>query len=470
MKKINPLIYLVIFILLTACSSKPPIKSGMQQLEASKTQISNHTITPKDGRIPSTFTPSTIFTPIPTRTSTPVPTLTPTLTHTQIPVSMTPTKILVPTIPPDIYNNQCLEVVNDLPIDAVVNGNIILANYNDHSAYLIDILTGEEKSLSQKSNEENMYFTISPNRKWVAYKMVTFDSSRTTIGSKQMVIAASDGRPQKTLPWENEWFSTFDWLDDTHLVIPHMPEQGIDTSPLIVLDPFSGRRQELLLNFPGIYADKISWGVYSLNKGVYDPTLTRVVYPQTQADLPAILRDVKANKDLAYVPYGGYHEPKWSSDGKRVAIAAVIDKKPWFEAQEFFTVDWNGEVTQVTHLSNYLGASKIYTFNWSPDNRYVAFWLNTVPNASPNTSHLAVLDTNTGGVMDYCITGAPVPEHDIERNDTAPIWSPDGTQLLIEAQDANDQTRYFVILVDIVHGWAARIAENLTPVGWMISP
>jgi hypothetical protein len=73
-------------------------------------------------------------------------------------------------------------------------------------------------------------------------------------------------------------------------------------------------------------------------------------------------------------------------------------------------------------------------------------------------------------VTDYCVTGALEPGHDIERNDTAPIWSPDGTQLLVEASDIYVENQYWVVLVDIVHGWAAKIAENLTPVGWMVSP
>jgi len=82
---------------------------------------------------------------------------------------------------------------------------------------------------------------------------------------------------------------------------------------------------------------------------------------------------------------------------------------------------------------------------------------------------LAVLDTITRQVTDYCIptypgiyfgAGAYVPPR---------LWSPDSKQLIIENINTN-QTTSRVILVDVVHGIAAQIAENMTPGGWMKAP
>jgi hypothetical protein len=476
MIKLKIAICMLVIFSTAACSNK-----SRSVLSAAPSEVTKPSLPPQPLFPVTAITPSVVSTQTLTSTLLPTPTPVSTLTSTFIPptktrtVTITPSREKItattkqqltntPIVPSSVLSYQCLEIADGLSPNMVVGGTIVMANYQDRSAQLWDMKTGDKLALPQGDNESLRYFAVSPDGKWLAYRLHQRNNS-----VDQLVIAPKDGIPYKVITMKKEWWS-FEWLDDQRLILEVLGNQEDWITPLIVLDPFTGSQRELQMNFPGIYMDRVNWGVYSSSKSVYDPTLTRVVYPQTQADLPAILRDVQANKDLAYIPYGGYHEPKWSPDGKRVAISAVLDKKPWFEVQEFFIVDWDGVVTQSSHLSDYLGGSKIYAFNWSPDGRYIAFWLNTIPNAPPNTSHLAVLDTTAGSVTDYCVTGAPVPDHDIERNDTAPIWSPDGTQLLVDALDPNDGSRYWVIIVDINHGWAAKIAENVTPVGWMVNP
>jgi Tol biopolymer transport system component len=106
----------------------------------------------------------------------------------------------------------------------------------------------------------------------------------------------------------------------------------------------------------------------------------------------------------------------------------------------------------------------IPSYNWSPDGRYIAFWL--IPESKkPDSANLAVLDTTNLEVVNYCLPGT------IKwYGDLPPIWSPNSQQLVMEAEDREDANHNLVILVDIATGWAAQIAENLTPVGWMAKP
>ena len=50
----------------------------------------------------------------------------------------------------------------------------------------------------------------------------------------------------------------------------------------------------------------------------------------------------------------------------------------------------------------------------------------------------------------------------------APIWSPDGTQLIV--QDLYETYHRHVLLVDLVQGFLTQIVEDMEPVGWMVAP
>ena len=49
----------------------------------------------------------------------------------------------------------------------------------------------------------------------------------------------------------------------------------------------------------------------------------------------------------------------------------------------------------------------------------------------------------------------------------APIWSPDSQQFLVVDWYEKEHSR--VVLVDIAQGFAAQIAEDMEPLGWMVS-
>jgi len=124
---------------------------------------------------------------------------------------------------------------------------------------------------------------------------------------------------------------------------------------------------------------------------------------------------------------------------------------------------------KLTNLTAYSPRTYIQSYSWSPDERYVAFWLNIdVPpdhRQKFGQQNLAVLDTHTLQVTNYCLPGDFSTSR--ARLVSAPIWSPDGRQLLVENRYAEKVSR--VIWVDVTENVAAQIADNMEPIGWMMS-
>jgi hypothetical protein len=77
-------------------------------------------------------------------------------------------------------------------------------------------------------------------------------------------------------------------------------------------------------------------------------------------------------------------------------------------------------------------------------------------------ARLAVLDTETMDLMDYCFT---VRVKYSSTKTPAIVWSPDGTQLLLENKYIGDRSQ--VIWVDLENGVAARLINDEYIAGWM---
>jgi len=88
-----------------------------------------------------------------------------------------------------------------------------------------------------------------------------------------------------------------------------------------LLNPFSGVHKELTHDYPGIYTDypQPVWGDFRYSVTVYDPFLSRVVYPEYRG---IVLWDLEADKFIARFTtrdyWGGI--PKWSPDGQQFVM------------------------------------------------------------------------------------------------------------------------------------------------------
>ena len=409
----------------------------------------------KNGKSNSTSTPMSI-TPISTS-----PTI---LSVTTLPpASSTPTQILVrqtsigetPTPSLEGLHFQCLEVMDKLPPGAVYHGVAVLRGWLPDPSVLMSMATGELITLPKDN-----FVVVSPDRTHLAYKDWSDENGNFTL-----VVTDPNGQGKILIPWEKDWFSLVQWLDNQRLVII---KKSYPLYSTVILNPFTKKQQEIPSNYPDILTtfQYHYWGDYAYSEAVYDPTLTRVVYMmESRGQDGFILRDLQnritlESYQISADDYG--QTPKWSPNGDRFAI--VIDEfSPTGQvAQELYIISREGQESRLTYLSNHNSYSRIDEFSWSPDGQYIAFWWTNDPDYK-NGEQLAVLDTQTGDVTNYCVPGG------IDGQAVEPVWSPDGKQVLTEYIPRQNGDR-FTILVDFTQGLAAKIAEERTPVGWLLSP
>ena len=400
------------------------------------------------------FTPT--LTEIPTATYTATPRNTPTVPS---PTSTTTATCTTTGTPDKWLKNQCLEIAQTFQTEAIPGGIIALQGYGGADSYLLDLKTGNKKLLPHKSGEVPISGSVSPNGKWLAYLAYV----HWTPSDSRLMIISADGKVAKTFHWKDDWRDIIGWLDNKNLLIGRI---GDPLFTLIVLNPFTGDQIELLPDYPDIYTlyPFPDWGNYAVNNTVYDPTLSFVVYPSYDA---IVLRNIKTSQDLTLIPKGWMYgpAPKWSPDGSQVIIASQITttisvSDTYIRREEIFSLSKEGEVHRLTHLTNHYSMVTIGQLSWSPNGRYIAFWLYGELNLFL-IDHLAVLDTVTGIVTDYCLHGSVEGSRD-------PKWSPDSQQLVIDFHEYYDT--HHAIMVDIVKGFAVEIANDLSPMGWMWGP
>jgi Tol biopolymer transport system component len=232
------------------------------------------------------------------------------------------------------------------------------------------------------------------------------------------------------------------------------------------LNPFTGERKILAPDFPDIHTfDMFDWADWS--RTMYDPTLTRVVYLTEYDDFSFVLWDLDNGREItrlpARIPMWRYIPiPRWTPDGARFVVEAWI---PAENRLELFQVSRDGDIEQLTNLYPY-GSATLTGLSWSPDGRYLAGWLDTSLGEKPELE-LIVLDTHTKQITNYCLQVRYFGEG-FSGTPKEPIWSPDGTQLMV--MDVLDQDHRQAILVDLVQGFAVPIAEDMEPMGWLVAP
>ncbi len=334
-------------------------------------ELNSHT-TPSSISFISPAVHSTATPVLPTQTLAATRTSLPTITAkiTIPPPSQTPTLTNTPIFFPNTrLTTKCLEVLENLPNDIELEGSLVLWKLGGYQESWFDLSSWVLRPLTQEG-EGAVRFTVSPDGSWLGY----ITGSRST--GYRLMISRVNG-PPITINIPMEYMDLMGWLDNEHLVLVRYQEETY-LDPLIVLNPFTGQQVELLPDYPDIdFLNGTVW--WDTSRTVYDPTLTLVVYPRSGFNHDDItLWDIPNNQPLASVPgYVGYGElPEWSPDGEYVSIigqspAALPDGYDL----ELYLVSRAGVVTQATNLSQYYTDIFIQTRNWSPDGRYIAYWL-----------------------------------------------------------------------------------------------
>jgi hypothetical protein len=329
--------------------------------------------------------------------------------------------------------------------------------------YCFGILNQIKKTVYQlPENQEYYYYLISPDKKSLA-----LTEGKTSAQTSKVFVLTAHGQKEADFIVPGDW-TLFDWLNNENLLIRQIRLRGEELD-LIAVNPFTGEQQFLKSDFPNLYSNEtlVSWGALT----IFDPTASFVIYPQRKGnDLFSILWDIRANREVAHIFGGSW--PKWAPDGNRWLIVADPDTQLPRRFNEIFIVTTKGEVVRSTFFKDNLENDLISMPVWSPNSRYVAFWLSVV--VPVESARLAVLDTETSTIELYCKEVNPFPyrfgEHNTlgyayyQVNAASPIWSPDNQYLLIEDyQDFTSDTYLF----DIQNHAITQITEGTRPVGWM---
>jgi len=317
---------------------------------------------------------------------------------------------------------------------------------------------------------------VSPDGKWLIYELDWGDPN----GETKFVLTKADGLTQKEIPNDGYWgASSIFWLNNSNLRVTET-DNGVTYIDNFAYNPFTGKESALRSELPDVtYHKNIDWhidqqayelGVLTGTNLIYDPTLTRVLYPKSSDSVS--LFNLETNQEITRQSVPGWGRlPKWSSGGRSLAIISSMSSSLKREAlDEFLIVSRDGpEFQRLTYLTSVFKSVHIEDYNWSPDGNQIAFWLQTDNNKLVNDQNpfeLAVLDLKTGNIINYCIAGISTVEYETYTMPANIVWSPDSTQLLITRhKDDNKQTE--VLVVDLMNKTAYKVTENMQPIGWM---
>jgi len=368
--------------------------------------------------------------------------------------------------------NECLDIKSGFPVDLHSRDVLVLASETSPHTYLRDMTNGSTIELASAGSLRSGMF-VSPDGKWLA-----FEEPYPNLGN--FTIVGSDGDNVKRL--HENGLQLIDWLNNQQLVFripvyiptsdanPVLGNEDMTVFPsFLVLNPFTGNQQTLPPNFPDLgFPEKVlSWGPW--NGLVYSPNMEYAMY---RSEKGLSLRNLSDGHVFTFSEFGNTDAfPNWSPDGSRLVFSNNISQN-----SEIYEIDLKGNVTQLTNLSAFFPNDFIPpVMSWSPDGVHIAFWLQ-IPSGDPSSATsgqalsrplLAVLDTKTGLVENYCLA---VTSWNTTSFPPGPIWSPDGTQIILEGSNIQDPDKSTsqLIVVDFIHRVAIQVGENLIPLGWMI--
>ncbi|MHB8114081.1 MAG: hypothetical protein ACYDHA_11560 [Bellilinea sp.] len=370
---------------------------------------------------------------------------------------------------------NCISESTPPEIDSDANGIIpILERVNSRDGLLLDLQTGNASILNKGEKDVLTAFSVSTDRKWLSYETIIKNDKGQIISKNVTITSASEQIGE--IPINDQWYSPH-WVNNDELLFtlaePDTESPGYDRYPpaLILFNPFSGQTQKLEPDFPDILSldPSMQWGLDGLT--VYDPTMKRVVYGYGTSKEGSSYRiwDMQANNLIATISSGEWlpgAPPIWSNDGSKFALNLDVN------GSELYSISREGEKEQLTNFKSYLRPGyTISHYVWSPNNNSLAFYIQPYDAISKQWGEytLVLYDFSSRKTIFTCVysdyggkaigqfSGDPQP----------PIWSPDGSMLLIEQRHELEKSR--LLLINLNKNQLYNLGENLQPFGWLSS-
>ena len=384
----------------------------------------------------SPATPYSIPESVPTQilsvSNTSIPTSLPTATN--LPDAWETSKSCVTeyTKTPDNIQLEGVAVLRSLS-STVLSLNLSLQNLKDGSSKVIDT-----------ANQPVWDVDVSSDGQTLAYSWFNTATSKW-----ELALIDSTGQPQD-VAWSSEQdFGFQGWLNYKQLIV-------VQDSKYIVVDPY--QNSQVSYSFQDFPEINLYHSDYYVS---FDPLLAKAIYRNGKINV----LDVSSKTVTTQIKDGYDRTPivSWQLSGEQAAVVSSIPIEQNLHGlpDEIFILEQDGQVKQLTHLYDTFGLPfTIDSLSWSPDGSKIAFWLH---DKEGNTT-LMVTDTVRGNAVNYCILNVLRASYPISVS--KPIWSPDGKHLMVENRYTTDKNK--VLIIDLSTNSAFPIAENASPVGWMI--
>jgi hypothetical protein len=356
---------------------------------------------------------------------------------------------------------NCSDVYPYNPQTFTLPGKLILyAGYKDN--YMIDLRSEKKIPFSPDSEALTSEFSVSHDGKWLAFS----ETIGVDHGTQKLVVESADRKERLTFPMDyQEWQSIAYWITNDMLVLW---DHASPLDHVILFNPFTGKKQKMDNNLPDILPEDLyGWDFSWPSITIFSPSLDQVVYLKSSpsgyklGEATLALWNIKKQETVAEIAGFGFTQehPWWNLQGnKLIYVKSIPGIAPPIEQDEIFLLSSDGNNQQLTRLKDYYEFASIESYQWSPNEEYVAFQVVAKsPEEPQGKSRLLILNMSNLQVTDLCFS----------PKQRAPIvWSPDGQYLSFVEQSLNEGTE--TLVVDIQNKVAYLIDQDHTPGGWVV--
>jgi Tol biopolymer transport system component len=346
-------------------------------------------------------------------------------------------------------------------------GILVLDDLGDPSipCYFLDLLTREINPIDTSIS----CYSVSPDR-----LRVTGYGDGSENGLVLEVIN-NNGELLSSEEYRDSWGPLIGWINNDFVMMVSREA----TVNAVFYNPRNKTEIKVAEQFPNWhYGEPIDVTRSSGATGIfYSPQTDYVVYQTRPENVDMwyysfALYDRKNQREIARVPLGYPLFPQWSPNGREAIVAAFRDYtgapspgrlSPDELSVEIFSMSIDGTVEQITNLGRQFQEYKIYDLSWSPDGTRLAFLFENEEDSHPCYEKcIVIVDLSTLTMTIYTMPGGYYVK--VSSWVDTIIWSPQGDQLLLPAENDNPNlAMIFDIDDEIVFG----VARNARIIGWM---